>query len=192
ESVQAVGQTKDDFTARVLKRVIACSWTERIREDVAPVGKQDVAVQEILRNGLKIVSPPVGSKHGIVSLKDAVVASDAGAVKACPRDPFLQNVQSDIDAQLTFPLGTVGRELKQVLVERRPGGGGEKPVGTDHGKPSQSVDHARTGNRAVEQDAVRILGKETVPQIRVPLIIAQIDAEDDTSRIDGARQRDAR
>ena len=93
---------------------------------------------------------------------------------------------ADIDAQLPFQLGQVGRDLQQIVVERRPRGRGDEPVGADAPASRAAERHGDAASRGgVEEDAVGILGQQAVPEIGVPHEVAQVDAQDGLGRVDG-------
>src|SRR5262249_6117644 len=71
-TVQAVGQVEDDLAGGVLETVLAEAGSERISEEVAAVGQEDVALDEILRYRLEIVGAPVSAVLSVVPLKYAV------------------------------------------------------------------------------------------------------------------------
>ena len=190
--MQPVRQGEDRLAAGVEEAVLAEAGPERIGEDVATVGQQVVALDEILRNRVEVVGPPVRPVHGVVPFEDAVVAGDAAADEPEPGDALLLNVQLRIDAELAFQLREVCRHLEQIVIQRRPRGVGDEPVEPDQGHARGRVDKHGPGDGGVVQHAVGIVGEESVPEIRVPEIIAQVDAEDQSRRIDGLRHADAR
>ena len=86
--------------------------TQRIGEEVAAIGQQQVALDQVLRHGLEVVGPPVGAVDGVVPFQDAVVAGDARAVEAGPGHAFLLDVDRGVDAQLALQLREVDRQLQ--------------------------------------------------------------------------------
>ena len=120
---------------------------------------------------------------GVVPFEDAVVARDAGAVEAGPGDALLLDVDGGIDAQLPLQLGEVGRHLQQVVVERRPARRWRRT--SRRGRTGIRVavaDQHGAGDGGVVQDAVGVVGQQAVPQVGVPLVVAQVDAQEQAGR----------
>ena len=90
--VQAVGQIENDFAGGVLKTNLAETGAERISEQIAAIGQQNVAFDQILRHGLEVVGPPVGAGLGVVAFQDAVIFGYSGAVESGTSDALLLNV----------------------------------------------------------------------------------------------------
>ena len=190
--LQAVGQVEDRLAPGVLEAGVAQPRPERVGEDVAPVGKQDVPLDEVLRDGLEIVGAPVCAVHGVVALEDAVVSRDARAVESRPRDALLLDVQGGIDAQLPFEVGEVGGHLEQVVVERGARGRRHEPIGPHDGQARGRGHQHGAGDAGIRHHAVGIIQQQAVPEAGVPEDVAQVDAEDEAGGVDGLGKGDAR
>ena len=166
-ALQAVGQVEDDLAAGVLKRVAAGSGTEGMLEEVLPA---DVVGE--------IVAAPVGAVAAVMAFDEAVVSSDAGAVEAGPDHVVVLDVGQDIDVEQAFQAAIGAGQLQEIMVEGRPGGGGDEPVaahGDDIGAGQGSQLLLDAGGFL---QAIGIGRGQAVPLPCGPAVIAEIDAVD--------------
>ena len=82
---------------------------QRIGEGIAPIGSEQAALDQILRDFLKIVGAPVVAVNGIVAFEDPIVPRDPGAVKGDAHHSFLGDIHRGIDAQLPLQFCEIGR-----------------------------------------------------------------------------------
>ena len=127
--------------------VVGVAGAERVGEQVAAVGQQVLALDEVLRHGLEVVGPPVGAVRADVPLDQPVVPRHAGAVEPGPGDALLPDVGGRVDASCRSSSPAVVGQLQQVVVERRPRRGGEEPVGPDDRQAGGGVARRRPGTR---------------------------------------------
>src|SRR5262249_28975359 len=163
-TLQAVGQAEDDFAAGVGEAAGARGGAEGALEDVLPPG----AVTEI-------VTTPVGAVGRVVALEHAVVLGDPGAVEAGAGGVVVLEVGRHVHLQQALE-GAVGAgQLQEVVVERRPGGGGHEPVATQVRPAAAGQVRTRPGGGAPLGQAVGVGGRQAVPGAGGPFVFAEVD-----------------
>src|SRR5262249_9184610 len=108
----------------------------------------------------------------VVTLDEAVGAGDAGAVEAGADGGAVVEVGGGVDVELAFQGAVTLGHLQEVVVERRPRGGGDEPVGAG----DRLVAAGQFGEVAKEwrgfSGAVGVAGGEAVPHPGVPAVVS--------------------
>ena len=136
-------------------------------------------------------------------LHHPVLSRDAAPGEPCPGDPVgtrLEEVGRDIHAQLLLQQGGILGEVKQTVVQGRPGRGRHEPVGADHGQ----VAPGQVGQVPVEPPQ-SFIGKAVVLQpigigpfhreperAAIPVEVAEVNGEERSGLVDGLRHDDPR
>jgi hypothetical protein len=156
-ALQSVRQVENHLAAIALEG----HFFERISVELRPQRAAKQVARALV--GLEIVASPVSAMHGIVPVDQAVLIRHTAGRKPGPHQLAALEVGLGIDAQLLFQLLGLGRQLEHCLVQRRPRGIGDEPVGPDirqvaRGQPinvGRNVGQLAVG-RTVELQAVRI------------------------------------
>ncbi len=100
---------EDDLAAGVGERAAAGRRPQRVLKDVLTTGVV-----------LEIVAAPVGPVGGVVPFENAVVARHAGSVEAGADGVVVLQIRGHVHLQVAFEGAGRGRELQEIVVERRP------------------------------------------------------------------------
>ena len=146
--------------------------------------------------GLEVVALPVVLPLArLVTLDHPVLPRDAAAREARAGDPLeagSEEVVGDRHPQLALQDPGVLRQLEQGVVERRPGGRGDEPVGADDRQvgPRQlaqvAVEPTERGEGVgLVREAVGIGPLDRLPEVgAVPVEVGEVDGEDRLRRVD--------
>ena len=96
----------------------------------------------------------------------------------------------DVNVELPFELADRGGESQHLVIERRPGGGIDEPVGPDPGQLAgrHLVDRGR--GDAIGAEAIGVAVEDRPPRAVVPEVVAEVDPQDRPRRVDRRRGLD--
>ena len=141
---------------------------------------------------LEVVALPVRAVEGHVTIDQAVLAGDPAGGEPGPRQLVVEEVGLDVDLEQAFQRPRLLRQVEQGVVQRRPRGGGDEPVGPHggHRAARQRVDLRGQGAGRlvavlVVLQAVGVATQDLVAELTlIPAHVAEVDGEDGLRGVD--------
>lgn len=188
--LQAVGQIENDLAAVMLELIAAVGGDADA--DEAERSGEEVAAGFVLAFGVEVVAFPIRSAVALgVALDHAVALGDTAFLKAGAQGATSLEIAGEGDTELLFQRGidsffAIGTgQLQCLVIKRWLGESKDEPVGTDTRQCGVGDGSGIALRLGATGDGVGVEPDDALPELGLPTVAGEVDAEDGLLLING-------